>query len=73
MVDSSEFEVPVTEETPEQPVQNQEVITPKPEEQKPAEPVKQPATAVPLTKKEERQLKRKQKQEEKEREKNNNN
>lgn len=73
LVDSSDFEVPPIEETPEQPVQNQEVITPKPEEQKPAEPVKQPAVTVPLTKKEERQLKRKQRQEEKEREKNNNN
>lgn len=73
LVDSSDFEVPAIEETPEQPVQNQEVITPKPEEQKPAEPVKQPAVIVPLTKKEERQLKRKQRQEEKEREKNNNN
>jgi penicillin-binding protein 1A len=73
MVDSTDFEVPVTEETSEQPAQNQEVIAPKPEEQKPAEPVKQPAVVVPLTKKEERQLKRKQRQEEKEREKNNNN
>jgi penicillin-binding protein 1A len=72
MVDSTDFEVPVTEETQEQPVQNQEVVSPKTEEQKPAEPVKQPAIAVPLTKKEERQLKRKQRQEEKEREKNNN-
>jgi penicillin-binding protein 1A len=73
LVDSSDFEVPAIEETPEQPVQNQELTTPKPEEQKPVEPVKQPAVIVPLTKKEERQLKRKQRQEEKEREKNNNN
>jgi penicillin-binding protein 1A len=66
-VDSTNFDVPATEET--QPVQ-QDVVVPKPEENKTPEPAKpQPATEAPLTKKEERQLKRKQRQEEKEKEK----
>ncbi|TDQ12070.1 transglycosylase domain-containing protein [Pedobacter metabolipauper] len=65
-VDSTEFIVPDTEE--QQPVQKEEVL-PKKEDPKPAEPAKQPATVVPLTKKEERELKRKQRQEEKEKKK----
>ncbi|ATP56658.1 transglycosylase [Pedobacter ginsengisoli] len=66
-VDSTNFDVPPVEET--QPVQP-EIVVPKPEENKTPEPAKpQPAAEAPLTKKEERQLKRKQRQEEKEREK----
>lgn len=67
-VDSTIFEVPPAEEP--QPSQNEPVIQ-KTEEKKTAEPVKQPAAVVPLTKKEERELRRKQRQEEKEKNKNN--
>ena len=66
-VDSTQFDVPVVDE---QQGTTEEVQPQKTEENKPAEPakqpVKQPATEAPLTKKEERQLKRKQRQEEKE-------
>ncbi|TKC09285.1 transglycosylase domain-containing protein [Pedobacter frigoris] len=64
-VDSTDFEVPAVEQHP-VPVQENPV---KPVETKTSEVAKQPATELPLTKKEERQLKRKQRQEEKEREK----
>ena len=71
-VDSTEFNVPVTDE--QQQGTEQEVQPQKTEDNKPADatkqPVKQPATEAPLTKKEERQLKRKQRQEEKEKKKN---
>ena len=58
----ADIQIPVTEEIP------------KTEDKKPVEPVQnQQAATVPLTKKEERELKRKQRQEEKEKEKKNNN
>ena len=66
-VDSTEFDVPLIEE--ELPVET-EVSTQKKEQNKTTTvPVKPNTTAPPLTKKEERQLKRKQRQEEKEKEK----
>ncbi|WP_316788029.1 transglycosylase domain-containing protein [Pedobacter frigoris] len=64
-VDSTDFEVPAVEPPP-VPVQENPV---KPVETKTPEAAKQPAAEPPLTKKEERQLKRKQRQEEKEKEK----
>jgi penicillin-binding protein 1A len=71
-VDSTEFNVPVTDE--QQQGANQEEQQIKTEESKTPDatkaPAKQPATEAPLTKKEERQLKRKQRQEEKEKKKN---
>jgi len=67
-VDSTNFDVPPMEETA--PVQN-EAALPKTEEKKTVEPAKQPATEVPLTRKEEREMRRKQRQEERERKKNN--
>lgn len=68
-VDSTNFEVPVTEEP--KPVQNEPVVQ-KTEEKKTPEPVKQPAPEVPLTRKEERELRKKQRQEEREKKKNGN-
>ncbi len=68
-IDSTSFELP-TIETP-QPVQNEAIIQ-KTEEKKTPEPIKQPVAEVPLTKKQERELRRKQRQEEKEKKKNNN-
>ncbi|WP_316810216.1 penicillin-binding protein 1A [Pedobacter heparinus] len=67
-VDSSDFEVPLIEEP--KPAQNEPVVQ-KTEEKKAPEPVKQPAPEVPLTRKEERELRKKQRQEERERKKNN--
>lgn len=67
-VDSTNFEVTPPAETPSAP---NEPVVQKTDEKKTAEPVKQPAAEVPLTKKEERELRRKQRQEEKERKKNN--
>jgi penicillin-binding protein 1A len=70
MVDSTEFTVPETPETATPVVVEPEV---KKEEKKP-EPVQTPpAATVPLTKKEERELRRKQRQEEREKKKNENN
>jgi penicillin-binding protein 1A len=67
LTDSLDMEEPDTEE--QVPVNQEEV---KPEEKKAPEPAKnQPAVAAPLTKKEERELRRKQRQEEKDRKKNN--
>lgn len=69
LVDSTGLEIPLEDEQPNPPppaVQNDQVGANKPEAQKGTEP--QTATAPPLTKKEERQLRRKQRQEEKERE-----
>jgi len=69
-VDSTEFDVPEVEVAP--------AVTPTTEtevkkEDKKAEPVQnQPATTAPLTKKEERELRRKQRQEEREKKKNEN-
>jgi penicillin-binding protein 1A len=63
-VDSTNFDVPPMEETA--PVQNEPVL-PKTEEKKTIEPAKQPAAEVPLTRKEQREMRRKQRQEEKER------
>lgn len=68
-VDSTNFEIPTVEPT--QPVQNAPVVQ-KSDEKKTPELVKQPVTEVPLTKKQERELRRKQRQEEKEKKKNNN-
>ncbi|MNL76989.1 hypothetical protein D3C87_2030540 [compost metagenome] len=68
-VDSTNFEIPIVEPT--QPAQNSPVIQ-KSDEKKTPEQVKQPVTEVPLTKKQERELRRKQRQEEKEKKKNNN-
>ncbi len=68
-VDSTNFDVPSVEQTP--PTPQNEPIVPKTEEKKILEPVKQPSAEVPLTKKEERELKRKQRQEEKEKKKDN--
>ncbi|MBB5436425.1 penicillin-binding protein 1A [Pedobacter sp. AK017] len=68
-VDSANFEVPATEEP--KPVQNEPVVQ-KTEEKKTPEPVKQPAPEVPLTRKEERELRKKQRQEEREKKKNGN-
>jgi penicillin-binding protein 1A len=67
-VDSTDFEVAPPAET--QPTQNEPVVQ-KTEEKKTVEPAKQPATDVPLTRKEQRELRRKQRQEEKEKKKNN--
>jgi penicillin-binding protein 1A len=67
-VDSTDFEVSPPAET--QPTQNEPVVQ-KTEEKKTVEPAKQPATDVPLTRKEQRELRRKQRQEEKEKKKNN--
>lgn len=66
-VDSTNFEVAPIEEI--QPAQTEPVVQ-KTEEKKTTEPAKQPATQVPLTKKEERELRRKQRQEEREKKKN---
>ncbi|MFA4868514.1 MAG: transglycosylase domain-containing protein [Pedobacter sp.] len=68
-VDSTNFEIPTVEPT--QPAQNAPVVQ-KSDEKKNPDPVKQPVTEVPLTKKQERELRRKQRQEEKEKKKNNN-
>jgi penicillin-binding protein 1A len=68
-VDSTNFEIPIVEPT--QPAQNAPVVQ-KSEDKKTPEQVKQPAAEVPLTKKQERELRRKQRQEEKEKKKNNN-
>lgn len=67
-VDSTDFQVVPTQET--QPLTTEPVIQ-KTEEKKTTEPIKQPATEVPLTKKEQREQRRKQRQEEKEKKKNN--
>jgi penicillin-binding protein 1A len=68
-VDSSNFEVAPIEE--QQPIQNEPVIQ-KTEEKKVPDPVRQPVPEVPLTRKEERELRKKQRQEEREKKKNNN-
>jgi penicillin-binding protein 1A len=68
-VDSTNFEIPIVEPT--QPAQNAPVVQ-KSEDKKTPEQVKQPVAEVPLTKKQERELRRKQRQEEKEKKKNNN-
>ncbi len=68
-IDSLDMDMPVIEE-PQQPVKVEEIQ--KTEEKKTPEPVQnQPAVPVPLTKKEERELRRKQRQEEKDRKNNN--
>jgi len=67
-VDSTNFEVAPPAEA--QPAQNEPIVQ-KTEEKKTTEPVKQPAAEVPLTKKEQRELRRKQRQEEREKKKNN--
>ncbi|WP_316766858.1 transglycosylase domain-containing protein [Pedobacter frigiditerrae] len=71
-IDSLDMEVPIIEEQP--PVSKPETEVQKVDDKKTTEPVKQnPVTpAVPLTKKEERELRRKQRQEEKEKKKNGN-
>ena len=70
MVDSTDFTVPETPETVTPVVVEPEVK----KEEKKQEPVQnQPAVTVPLTKKEERELRRKQRQEEKEKKKIENN
>lgn len=71
-VDSLDMEVPAIEEQP--PVAKPETEVQKVDDKKTTEPVKQnPVTpTVPLTKKEERELRRKQRQEEKEKKKNGN-
>lgn len=68
-VDSTDFEVPNVEEFPT--VQKTEPVIQKTEEKKTLEPVKQPVNETPLSKKEERELKRKQRQEERDKNKNN--
>ncbi|MDR6782522.1 penicillin-binding protein 1A [Pedobacter africanus] len=68
-VDSTNFDVPKIEE--QQPAVTTEPVVQKTEEKKPVEPIKQPAPEVPLTRKEERELRKKQRQEERERKKNN--
>lgn len=68
-VDSNNFDVPKIEEP--QPSVTTDPVVQKTEEKKPVEPVKQPAPEVPLTRKEERELRKKQRQEERERKKNN--
>ncbi|SMC95672.1 penicillin-binding protein 1A [Pedobacter africanus] len=68
-VDSTNFDVPKIEE-PQSPATTEPVVQ-KTEEKKPVDPVKQPAPEVPLTRKEERELRKKQRQEERERKKNN--
>jgi len=72
LIDSLDMEVPIIEE--QNPSVKPETEVQKVEEKKTTEPVKQnPATpTVPLTKKEERELRRKQRQEEKEKKKNGN-
>lgn len=75
VVDSTEFDVPLPEDpqlVPNDVVQPQKIEEKKPVNKKLAELVKQPAEEAPLTKKEERQLKRKQRQEEKEKKNNSN-
>lgn len=67
-VDSTSFEIDPIEAP--QPVQNDAVLQ-RPEEKKTTEQTKQPVTEAPLTKKQERELRRKQRQEEKEKRKNN--
>ncbi|WP_316784379.1 transglycosylase domain-containing protein [Pedobacter frigiditerrae] len=71
-IDSLDMEVPIIEEQP--PVSKPETEVQKVDDKKTTEPVKQnPVTpTVPLTKKEERELRRKQRQEEKEKKKNGN-
>jgi penicillin-binding protein 1A len=64
-----EVEIP-EEQTPTTPVSKEAEVK---KEEKKAEPVNQPVTTVPLTRKEERELRRKQRQEEKEKEKKENN
>jgi penicillin-binding protein 1A len=72
LIDSLDMEVPIIEEQP--PVTKPETEVQKTEDKKTTEPVNQnPAIpTVPLTKKEERELRRKQRQEEKEKKKNGN-
>jgi penicillin-binding protein 1A len=68
-VDSTNFDIPKIEEP--QPAVTTDPVVQKTEEKKPVDPVKQPAPEVPLTRKEERELRKKQRQEERERKKNN--
>lgn len=68
-VDSTNFDVPKIEEP--QPAVTTDPVVQKTEEKKTVDPVKQPAPDVPLTRKEERELRKKQRQEERERKKNN--